>query len=182
MSSKSVLTALGLVIVVAAGFGVGSLYMRARLPAPVQTASPASLQEKPLVQVGNSLYETTGYSIFLVALSDNGVIGKLIGCGDSLVPVEAQAKTVADALTALFAIKTNAGQAGPMSALYTSTLKVDKTAPGRVDLSGSFSLGGECDNPRAEEQINATVHQFPSYETAAVYVNGKTLKDALSLK
>ena len=51
-----------------------------------------------------------------------------------------------------------------------------------VALSGSLKLGGECDNPRVQAQLEQTVLQFPTVTQAEITINGKPLKDALSLK
>jgi hypothetical protein len=43
-------------------------------------------------------------------------------------------------------------------------------------------LGGECDNPRVQAQIENTVLQFSTVTSADIFLNGKTLAEALSLK
>ncbi len=160
------------------GFAAGIRYVQWRFPrSSAVQATPSGSQPVATPPAPG------GYSLFLVALGDNGDAGKMIGCGDSLVRVGTPATNVTDALNALLAIRTPFyGQSGLDTALSQSTLAVIDASPARVDLTGQFMLGGECDNPRAEEQINATVHQFPGYEKTPVFVNGKALHDALSLK
>ena len=119
-------------------------------------------------------------------MNDNGDSGKAIGCGDSLVPVATTGVTLEETLKALFALKDqNYGQSGLYNALYASNLKADAIVSGSnasVALSGSTSLGGVCDMPRFQEQIEATVRQFSGFETAAITLNGKPLAEALSQK
>ena len=103
--------------------------------------------------------------IYLVAIGDNGVSGKLIGCGDSLVPVEVPISptlgVLRAALNELFELEGQQyyGQSGLYNALYQSDLAIaDVTVIGgeaRIFLTGSLMLGGVCDNPRVEEQLNS---------------------------
>jgi hypothetical protein len=43
-------------------------------------------------------------------------------------------------------------------------------------------MGGECDSPRVQAQLEQTVLQFPSVTDVAIFINGKPLAEALSLK
>jgi hypothetical protein len=43
-------------------------------------------------------------------------------------------------------------------------------------------LGGVCDNPRVEAQIEETALQFATVSEVAVFVNGKPLEEIISLK
>jgi spore germination protein GerM len=129
--------------------------------------------------------------IFLIAVGDNGKSGSAVGCGDSVVPVQVQITPTAGvlraALTALLSIKNQSyGQSGLYDALYQSTLQVGSVsiAGGKasVYLSGTLNMGGECDNPRIQAQLEKTVLQFPTVTEAAIFINGKPLAEALSLK
>lgn len=137
------------------------------------------------------LTKTTQVKIYLIALNDNGKTGKDIGTGDSLVAVDRTISNPQTPLTAAFdellAMKeTYYGNTGLYNALYRSNLKLDKATitngKAVVYLTGSLSLGGVMDNPRVENQLNATAFQFSSVKEVQIYVNGKTLKAALSLK
>ena len=129
--------------------------------------------------------------IFLIAVNDNGQSGLPVGCGDSAVPVQFAVAPTAGvlkaALVALLSIKDqNYGKSGLYDALYQSALQVENVsiAGGKASiyLSGNLKLGGECDNPRVQAQLEQTVLQFPTVKEAAIFVNGKPLADALSLK
>src|SRR5215213_4762266 len=99
--------------------------------------------------------------IALVALNDNGQSGPPVGCGDSLVPVTVDVPTasttegkITQALVKLFSIKQQFyGQSGLYTALYMNNLVVDRVemqgSVAAIYLSGTLSLGGECDDPRA---------------------------------
>ncbi len=150
------------------------------LPTPIPpTADPAS---QGLERV----------KIYLVAIGDNGVSGKLIGCGDSLVPVEVPiAPTLGvlrAALNELLKLEGQQyyGQSGLYNALYQSDLSIEDVAviggEARIFLTGSLMLGGVCDNPRVEEQLKALALQFSTVESVSIYINGEALEDVLDLK
>jgi hypothetical protein len=146
---------------------------------PVEGAFPTSLPTPRMVE------------IYLIALEDNGQSGIAVGCGDSAVPVQVQIEptqgVLKAALEALLAIKVQYyGQSGLYNALYQSDLQVESVKitdeNAEVHLTGSLILGGECDNPRVQAQLEQTILQFSTVSQASVYINGKTLADALSLK
>ncbi|ODA39227.1 GerMN domain-containing protein [Desulfosporosinus sp. BG] len=129
--------------------------------------------------------------IFLIALDDKGKSGQDIGTGDSLVPVVRTIPTpnapLKGAFDELLALKEPYyGQSGLYNALYRSDLKLVKAmitnGKAEIYLSGSLTLGGIMDNPRVENQLNATALQFSTVHEVQIYLNDKTLKDALSLK
>jgi Sporulation and spore germination len=129
--------------------------------------------------------------IFLIALEDQGVSGKLVGCGDSAVPVQVQIPptqgVLKAALEALLSVKSQYyGESGLYNALYQSDLQVEsvtiKDGKAVVRLSGTLLMGGECDNPRAAAQLEETVLQFPTVTEASIFVNGKPLSEVLSLR
>ena len=130
--------------------------------------------------------------IFLVAIRDNGVSGKLIGCGDSLVPVEVSITptlgVLRAALNELFKLEGQQyyGQSGLYNALYQSDLAIADVAviggEARIFLTGTLMLGGVCDNPRVKEQLKALALQFNTVERVSIYINDESLEDLLNLK
>jgi len=142
--------------------------------------------------------KSSAYKIFLIALEDNGKSGKLIGCGDSVIAVDGQpgdqlnaqsgtAEKMQAAYRELLSIKTkNYGQSGLQNFLADSSLTLDsltvKDGQATVALKGTLALAGECDNPRVESQLQETAMQFPDISQAAISINGKALKDLMSLK
>jgi hypothetical protein len=129
--------------------------------------------------------------IYLIAIADNGISGKKIGCDDSVVPVTVEIPPIEAVLRAainqLLQLKSNYyGESGLYNALYQSDLKVESISLNdgiaEIYLTGSMMLGGECDNPRVEAQLTETALQFSTVKTVTIYINGKLLKDALSLK
>ncbi len=150
----------------------------ATLPLPTITPQPTDLPTAHTVQ------------IFLIAIEDNGQTGLSIGCGDSAIPVQVEIPPTQGvlnaALTALLSVKSQYyGQSGLYNALYQSNLQVESLSidngKASVYLTGTLSMGGECDTPRVQAQLEQTVLQFPTVTQAAIYINGKILEDVLSL-
>jgi hypothetical protein len=51
-----------------------------------------------------------------------------------------------------------------------------------VNLDGTLRPGGVCDIPRIEAQLTHTIVSASGASRAEIYVNGKTLAEALSLR
>lgn len=127
--------------------------------------------------------------IYLIALEDKGASGKLIGCDDSVVPVEIMVDPGADALRAaletLLGLKDQYyGQSGLYNALYQSNLQVEKIEIEanelKVELVGTVMLGGACDNPRFGAQLTETVAQFAEGRQVKIEINDESLDEFLS--
>jgi len=127
----------------------------------------------------------------LIAVDDQGKSGDPVGCGDSAVAAQVEIPYTQGVLKAaiqrLLALKDQFyGESGLYNALYQSDLRLDsvtiKDSAATVNLSGSLKLGGECDNPRVEAQLTKTALQFSTVSRVSIFINGKPLKDALSLK
>ena len=146
--------------------------IRTPVPTVVPTATPASLT----------------LQVFLIALEDNGRSRKKIGCDDSVVPVLVVVPYTLDepraALEALFSMGESYGESGLCNALYQSDLHMDSVSAengkATVKLAGQLVLGGVCDNPRVEAQIEGTVRQSTGAVEVSVFVNGTSLTDLLS--
>jgi hypothetical protein len=164
---------------------------------PAATASPTSLPPTPTTPLPTVTPQPTDaplphtVQIFLIAMEDNGQSGVPVGCGDSAVPVHVEITptqaVLKAALTALLSVKSQYyGQSGLYNALYQSNLQVDslsiQNGKASVYLTGTLSMGGECDIPRVQAQLEQTVLQFPTVMQADIYINGKSLEDVLSLK
>jgi hypothetical protein len=129
--------------------------------------------------------------ILLIAVDDNGQTGIPVGCGDSAVPVQVEIPptqgVLKAALAALLSVKDQYyGQSGLYNALYQSDLQVESVSidggKASVYLTGTLQMGGECDSPRVQAQLEQTVLQFSTVTEAAIFINGKPLADVLSLK
>ena len=141
-----------------------------------------SPQQTPIRQMVN---------IYLIALEDNGVSGKLVGCGDSVIPVQVEIPpthgVLRAALEALISTKDQYyGESGLYNALYQSDLQLAgvtiEGVKAIIHLTGSLMLGGVCDNPRVEAQIVETALQFSTVKDVSVFVNDKLLEEVISLK
>ena len=129
--------------------------------------------------------------LFFVAINDNGVSGKKIGCNDSIVavdrPIPATQAPLTASLNELFSIHDkNYGQSGLYNALANANLKVDSAAvvngKATINISGTLNLGGECDDPRVQAQIEEVALQFSTVKQVSVFLNGIPLEKALSQK
>jgi hypothetical protein len=153
---------------------------------PTFQNSPSAIPTEKATQLPST--EASFAKIYLIALEDNGKSGPLIGCGDSLVAVETRAM---DARTALQSLLENQnqwyGQSGLYNALYQSNFKIErfeiKNGSTEVDLTGILQLGGVCDNPRVNEQLQATIRQSTTENLPVIIrINGTPLEDLLSQK
>ncbi len=130
---------------------------------------------------------------FLIIPDDNGLNGTPVGCGDSLVAIETQEslsgtleQDIKTALDSLFALKTDSyGQSGFVTALATVNLMVQNvTVTGEtaiLNLGGSFTLTGVCDDARMQAQILSTLFQFPQLNAVSIYLNDDNMKQLFDM-
>jgi hypothetical protein len=156
--------------------------------APTLTVAPKTKGKAP---TATKPPKTLMVKVFLIAINDNGVSGKLVGCGDSAVAANVQIPyttgVLRAALTRLLSIKDqNYGQSGLYNALYQSNLKISalalKNGVATIHLTGKMTLGGECDNPRVQAELEETALQFSTVKSVSIYINNVLLQKALSLK
>lgn len=146
--------------------------------------------ELPSDEVPTQGVEGSSLQLAFIALEDNGASGPMVGCGDSVIlvndwvetPLPTQKDHVVRALTDLFAVESSAyGESGLYNALDQSSLSVDSvtftTDTVEVQLSGTWSSAGVCDDPRMSAQIEETIRGNIDLESSElkVTVNGKTL-------
>jgi len=129
--------------------------------------------------------------IVLIELEGNGQSGPLVGCGDSAIPITVTIPRTQGVLRAalekLFSAKQQFyGESGYYNALYQSDLQVASVTieQGKaiVHLTGTIMLGGICDAPRVQAQIEETARQFSTVSDVTVFVNDVPLEEALSSK
>ena len=154
------------------------------------TASPTPLPQPSAVPAPTQSAEQN-VKIFLIALEDNGKSGTLVGCGDSAIPVTVTIPKTQGVLRAaleklLSAKQQYYGESGLYNALYQSDLQVAGVTIDQgkaiLHLTGKMMLGGTCDAPRVQAQIEQTALQFSTVSDVAVFVNNVPLKDVLSQK
>lgn len=127
--------------------------------------------------------------IVLIDLEDNGQSGTLVGCGDSAIPINVTIPPTQGVLRAalekLFSAKQQFyGESGYYNALYQSDLDVSavriEQGNAIIHLTGTIVLGGTCDAPRVQAQIEQTALQFSTVSDVTVFVNDVPLEDVLS--
>src|SRR5699024_3637631 len=119
----------------------------------------------PASAPGQAEATTAALTLFYVAVGDAGQSGPEIGCGDSLVATETGPEEftnqVEASMTALLADDDEElGGSGLRNAVAASDLEyatsmVDGDVV-TVELSGTVTSGGTCDDPRIIEQLKYT--------------------------
>jgi len=151
----------------------------------VQPVPPTSTAPPPATATDQTV------KIVLIELEGNGQSGPLVGCGDSAIPITVTIPRTQGVLRAaleklLSAKQQFYGESGYYNALYQSELQVAsvKIEQGKaiVHLTGTLTLGGACDAPRVEAQIEQTALQFSTVSDVAVFLNDVPLEEALSTK
>lgn len=149
----------------------------------VQQVPPASVTPTSTIATEQTI------KIVLIALEDDGQSGTLVGCGDSAIPVTVTIPPTQGVLRAalekLFSAKQQFyGESGYYNALYQSDLQVStvtiEQGKAIIHLTGTVMLGGTCDAPRIEAQIEQTALQFSTVNDVAVFINGTPLAEVLS--
>jgi hypothetical protein len=130
-------------------------------------------------------------TVYLVALGDNGNKGKWVGCDDSVIPVVKEGTPditeLRTALATLFSLHEQYdSETGLYNSLYRSHLEFDHITRSEgvvtVYLKGDYILGGECDSPRFEQQIMATIQNYAETDRVEVLINGYKLENIVSGK
>ncbi len=154
---------------------------------------PTATQAQPVPPTSTSVSPTTAreqmVKIVLIELEGNGQSGPLVGCGDSAIPINVTIPPTQGVLRAalekLFSAKQQFyGESGYYNALYQSDLAIEsvKIEQGNaiIHLTGTITLGGVCDAPRVQAQIEQTALQFSTVSDVTVFVNDVPLEDVLS--
>lgn len=147
--------------------------------APGASPSPASTP--------GAASTTTEVKVYLVAVGDNGKKGKKIGCEDSLIPVTRTIKPTTEPLRAaleeLLAVPREfSKELGNYWQGRNLKVKSVAVADGvaTINITGEGpSVAGICDEPRITEQIEETARQFPTVKKVRVFVNDRTLAEAI---
>lgn len=184
---KKLLIAITVIIVLAAiGVGVWAIWLQN------QSTGDSSNNEQQTNQTDTEPQEVTKpLTFYYIAIGDGGKTGSMIACEDSLVSQTIEPVTtdnpVKATLERLLANKDQfIGQSGLYNALYRSNLVFESSTISddtvTVNLAGSLKLGGECDNPRVQAQLEQTAKTAAGVANVAINLNGKPLADALSLQ
>jgi spore germination protein GerM len=132
---------------------------------------------------------TREVKLFLIAVDDAGRLGKKIGCGDSVVAVTRELRPthtpLRAALEELLRIPRTYGSNPELyNALHQSDLRLVSVSVrrgmARLSFAGRLVMGGVCDGPRVQAQIEETALQFPAVKKVKVFINGAPLSAYLS--
>jgi hypothetical protein len=126
---------------------------------------------------------TRQVKVFLIGLEGSDLPGKKIGCNDTVVAYPVEVNSAVDPLLAALVMLFSAEEVGLGKAegLYNSYQQsnlevveafIDDQGTAHVRLSGEFLIGGVCDTPRAQAQIQETIFQFPEAKAADITING----------
>lgn len=130
-------------------------------------------------------------TLYYIAIGDNGQSGEKIGCGDSAVAITTADVTTDDVVKSTFEkLLSNKnqwyGESGLYNVLYNSNLAfVSSTKSGdkvTVNLTGSLSLAGECDNPRVQAELEMAAKKAANVTNVDIFINSIPLNEVLSLK
>ncbi|MGO4432541.1 GerMN domain-containing protein [Paenarthrobacter sp. RAF9] len=169
-----------------AATGPGSAVAPSTDPA---TPLPVPLPSNRAARVPDDV-DAAGPAVYYVAINDGGARGVRFGCNDSLVPVRG-ATTPGDPLSVALGRLLEGGlpvdgDAALYDALAGSSLHfLSGYMSGStvvVNLSGSLRPGGVCDVPRIQAQLTHTAVAASGASRAEIYVNGRTLTEALSVR
>jgi hypothetical protein len=114
-----------------------------------------------------------------------------VGCGDSAIPINVTIPrtqaVLRAALEKLFSAKQQFyGESGYYNALYQSDLQVAgvtiEQGKATIRLTGTILLGGSCDAPRVQAQIEQTALQFSTVSEVDVFINEVPLEEFLSTR
>src|SRR5215211_1391942 len=161
------------------------------IPTPTQAAPVPPTSTMPSTIPPSATAADQTVKIVLIELEGNGQSGPLVGCGDSAIPITVTIPRTQGVLRAalekLFSAKQQFyGESGYYNALYQSDLQVASVTieQGKaiVHLTGTIMLGGICDAPRVQAQIEETARQFSTVSDVTVFVNDVPLEEALSSK
>lgn len=176
-----IITILVVLIIVGVGFLVNSFLGDSQVESDFQTninEQPKEESKDDKEDLTTAFPEFTKVNLYFVAVDDGGQQGPLIGCNDSLVPMEIDIEPSRSpwvvAVKELIQTKALEGTVNTVghSALEVKTINIiDGLA--RIRLTGDVKLAGTCDDPRFLEQLRATVMQFDLITDAEVYVNGE---------
>jgi hypothetical protein len=130
--------------------------------------------------------QTTTVKVAVIALDDGGKTGPKIGCNDSVVyitkTIPQTTQPLNEAMKQLFALNSEIVRGQDSDQEFYNviskmeSLKFDhatlENGIGKIYLTGSFAgLGGVCDSPRVQAQIEETANQFKLI--LETYLNGK---------
>lgn len=127
-------------------------------------------------------------NVYMVIPGDNGQRGPVFGCNDSLVAVQiAVPETVAPLTAGIDALLENPastyGLADVVNPMADTDLEIVNifilNGEAIINLTGSVTSGGTCEDTRLIAQMTATALQYNTVDRLSVYVDGVSLNNLL---
>jgi spore germination protein GerM len=131
---------------------------------------------------------TREVKVYLVAVGDNGKMGRKIGCEDSLVavmrPIKGTSAPLKAAIQELLSIPSETGDNPKLQNFWKGrNLRVKRVSISKstatIYLSGEVFVAGICDEPRIKSQVEETAKQFPNVKRVKVFIRKRRLEDAI---
>lgn len=121
--------------------------------------------------------------IFLIQTGSGGDVG----CGDSLVPVTMNIAPTVAPMTAAYEqllMVGNQSIQGLYNALSQSNLSLQTATISNgeaiIFLTGNLIIGGVCDVPRVQAQLEQVALQYVTVDSVSIFINGIPLDEVLS--
>jgi hypothetical protein len=143
-------------------------------------------------KIENSTSPAAHNSTRIYVIAD-GTDGEKIGCDDNLIwydvannPPTNHTQQLKLAIQTLLTTEPQ-GERNMSNALLQSHLQVDDvvinpSGKATVKLSGPFTLGGVCDAPRVQNQLEKTALAVSGVTSVEFFINNKPLQEVLSGK
>ncbi len=177
------------ITILAIGIGASIYFNSLSYPSPINFIPP------PCCATASSTYDSTSTMVFidmkiaLLAVPHEGNNPETVrGC--DIVVMSHQAREVplnqgplTSAMKELFAKKEPWPYSEGFLGSFISSQKnlffdhaIVENGVANIYLTGNYTLGGECDDPRTETQIVETAKQFSTVKSVQIFLNGKEFK------
>jgi hypothetical protein len=149
-------------------------------PTPEVSPEPTGSEDQP--QGENTV------QLYFIDLENRRGESQTVGCGDSIIAAsrtvdrtgKSTEQLIEETLGLLFEETDQfVGKGGMYNTLYQSDLAVDRVqldnGVANIYLTGNLTLGGTCDDPRAQNQLERTATQFEGVNTASFFLNNQPM-------
>jgi hypothetical protein len=126
--------------------------------------------------------------VYFIAVDNGGEAGELVGCNDSLVPIDRWVSSEGDikrnTVDDLFMQHEQTYQrSGLHNPLWQSSLSVQalelKDGMATLTLQGTLKLDSHCDGLRAQSMIQAVLQQFEGVQSVNILINKQSFGEII---